>query len=75
MNIEEFSLDDLMLEVMKRHDACVIAGLRRNYEAPNGTSTTMRWSGYPEICVGISQKASLLILSEELNRSSFAKEK
>ena len=70
MTLEESGLDDLIMEIMKRHNACVVVGLQKNYELPNSTSTTMRYSGYPEICVGLLQKASLIIISNDLNNSS-----
>ena len=69
MNLEEVLMEDLLIEIMKRHHACIIVGLQKDYERPNSTSTTVRWSGYPEICVGLAQKISWMIINQELNKS------
>lgn len=74
MTIEEAGLDDLIIEIMKRHHACVVVGLQKNYDAPNSTCTTLRFTGYPEICVGLCQKASYIMLNTELMQSSLKTE-
>lgn len=66
--------EELIDELMNRHDHCVFIGKQEGIKSPTSVFTRRKWQGDPDTCIGLSSQMTHMIIEYRFNMGFQAEE-